>query len=154
MSLMQCRTVNSGQRGISLLEVLAAMVILSAGASVAFSWFNQSAIALAQIKGQEFELLARGEALEYLQHINPDRQLSGQVQFNSFYMSWNGQVVMPTARTVSDLGTPSGYTVSLNRLQVSLKKIDSPQENWVNFSLDLAGYTKIETTGGIFGQVK
>jgi prepilin-type N-terminal cleavage/methylation domain-containing protein len=139
------------QKGMSLLEVLAAMVILSIGASIAFTWFNQSAMALAQVKDQEAELLARDQALEYLQHINPDKQPSGQVDMPGFQMEWHEQAVYPPARSVTDLGQASAYTVSLHQLDVVLRKNDAKQKDWVSFKLRLAGYVHDEGTQSLFG---
>ena len=140
------------QFGMTLLEVLAAMVILSIGAAVAFTWFNQSAAALAQVKNQEEELLARSEALEYLQHINPDQQPTGQVELPGYLIEWRSQPVRPVVRSVTDLGTPARYTVSLHELDVVLRKTDARREAWVEFKLTLAGYSQSEnTTRGFFG---
>lgn len=140
------------QRGMSLLEVLAALVILSLGASVAFTWFNQSAAALAQVKSQEAELLARNAALEYLQHINPDQQPTGQVEMPPYSIVWSSKPVHQPVSGVTDLGTSAGYTVSLHQLEVSLRKKDNVQNPWVTFKLTLAGYTRSEgSTGSFFG---
>lgn len=135
------------QQGMSLLEVLAAMVILSAGATIAFTWFNQSATALNQVKSQEAELLARNEALEYLQHINPDAQPVGQVEMPGFRIEWTSQPVHAPVRSVTDLGTPAGYTVSLHQLNVVLRKREPAAKDWVKFQLTLAGYSRTQGTG-------
>lgn len=140
------------QIGMSLLEVLAAMVILSLGATVAFTWFNQSATALAQVKSQEAQLLARGEALEYLQHINPDQQPTGQVDMPGYQIEWRSQPLHPAVKSLTDLGSPASYTVSLHELDVVLRKTDERQQAWVEFKLTLAGYTQSEnTTRSFFG---
>lgn len=139
------------QAGMSLLEVLAAMVILSLGATVAFTWFNQSATALAQVKNQEAELLARSEALEYLQHINPDLQPAGQVAMPGYQIEWRSQALHPSTKSVTDLGTAASYTVSLNQLDVVLRKKDT-QQDWVKFQITLAGYTQnASSTSSFFG---
>jgi type II secretory pathway component PulJ len=137
---------------MSLLEVLAAMVILSLGATVAFTWFNQSATALAQVKNHEAELLARNEALEYLQHINPDQQPTGSVDMPGYQIEWRSQAVHPPVKSVTDLGTPASYTVSLSQLDVVLRKKENRQQEWVKFKLTLAGYTQSESsTRSFFG---
>jgi prepilin-type N-terminal cleavage/methylation domain-containing protein len=142
--------VRQNQRGMSLLEVLAAMVILSLGATVAFTWFNQSASALSQVKNQEAELLAQNEALEYLQHINPDQQPTGQVDMPDYQIEWRSQPVHQPVKSVTDLGTAAGYTVSLSQLDVVLRKKDNRQQEWVKFKLTLAGYTQSESSARSF----
>lgn len=72
------------QTGISLLEVLAALVILSIGASVAFTWFGQSVTAMGRLKNEEASLLARNEAMEYLRAINPIEQPTGEVEMPGY----------------------------------------------------------------------
>jgi type II secretory pathway component PulJ len=134
---------------MSLLEVLAAMVILSLGATVAFTWFNQSATALAQVKNQEAELLARSEALEYLQHINPDQQPTGQVVMPDYQIEWRSQALQPTVKSVTDLGTAANYTVSLSQVDVVLRKKDK-QQAWVKFQITLAGYTQSASSASSF----
>jgi prepilin-type N-terminal cleavage/methylation domain-containing protein len=138
------------QQGMSLLEVLAAMVILSLGATVAFTWFNQSATALSQVKNQESELLARSEAIEYLQHINPDKQPTGQVDMPGYQVEWRSQPVYQAVKSVTDLGTPASYTVSLHELDVVLRKTDARQATWIEFKLTLAGYTQSENSASSF----
>lgn len=151
MNVMRAPRTRQHQAGMSLLEVLAAMVILSFGATVAFTWFNQSATALAQVKNQEAELLARSEALEYLQHINPDQQPTGQVAMPGYQIEWRSQALHPAVKSVTDLGTAASYTVSLSRLDVILRKKDT-QQDWVKFQLTLAGYTQsASSTSSFFG---
>lgn len=148
---VRCAPANrQNQRGMSLLEVLAAMVILSLGATVAFTWFNQSAAALAQVKNQEAELLAQNEALEYLQHINPDQQPTGQVDMSGYHIEWRSQPVHLPVKSVTDLGTAASYTVSLSQLDVVLRKKDNQQQEWVKFQLTLAGYTQSENSARSF----
>ncbi len=61
--------IRQNVRGISLIEVLAALVILSLGASVAFSWFGQSVTAMGKLKAEEVRLLAENEAVDALRAI-------------------------------------------------------------------------------------
>jgi prepilin-type N-terminal cleavage/methylation domain-containing protein len=140
------------QQGMGLLEVLAAMVILSVGASIAFTWFNQSANALAQVKNQEAELLARNEALEYLQNINPDEKPEGQIDLPGYSIHWRSQPVHPPVKSVTDLGMAANYSVSLHQLQVVLRQTNNRQKDWVRFELTLAGFTQNQSAArSIFG---
>ena len=98
-----------------------------------------------------FRSLARNEALEYLQHINPDVQPMGQVEMPGFRMDWTSQPVFAPVKSVTDLGTPAGYTVSLNQLDVVLRKKGADNKDWVKFKLTLAGYTQTGSTSNFFG---
>ena len=152
--------VRNRQRGISLLEVLAAMVILSAGATVAFTWFSQSAVAMGQVKSQEAELLARNEALEYLQHLNIDTRPEGQVSMEGFLLKWSSRPTQPQLSVVTDLGMPGSFSVSLHEVDVVLLKAspgkglaaEAAETEWVRFQVFLPGYTrKQNAAGSVFG---
>lgn len=140
------------QAGISLLEVLAALVILSLGASVAFTWFGQSAAAMGRLKDEEASLLARNEAMEYLRAINPVAQPTGEVDLPGYRLTWTSHPIREVVRTLTTLGTPSRYEVSLHELDVQLiHTIDNSP--WTHFQLQLAGYRLVSSssTGGMFG---
>jgi prepilin-type N-terminal cleavage/methylation domain-containing protein len=146
------RPTRRSQQGMGLLEVLAAMVILSVGATIAFTWFNQSANALAQVKTQEAELLARNEALDYLQHINPDEKPEGQIDLPGYSIHWRSQPLHPPVKSVTNLGMASNYSVSLHQLQVVLRQSNNRQQDWVRFELTLAGHTQNQSAArSIFG---
>lgn len=140
------------QAGISLLEVLAALVILSIGASVAFTWFGQSVTAMARLKDEEASLLARNEAMEYLRAINPVAQPTGEVDMPGYRLTWTSRPIRDVVRTLTTLGTPSRYEVSLHELEVHLTH---PANNapWTHFQLQLAGYRLVapSSAGSIFG---
>lgn len=133
------------QAGISLLEVLAALVILSIGASVAFTWFGQSVTAMARLKDEEASLLARNEAMEYLRSINPVTQPSGEVNMPGYRLNWTSRPIRDVVSTLTKLGTPSRYEVSLHELDVQLIHT---QDNapWTGFQLQLAGYRLVASS--------
>lgn len=130
------------EKGISLLEVLAALVILSIGASVAFTWLGQSMNALSKIKMEESILLAQNEAMEYLRSINPQDKPSGEVEMKDYTISWTATQIKPTARTMTPLGNPAKYEVSLYELDVQLLR-DSKNQKWSEFKMQLAGYRMV-----------
>lgn len=140
------------QTGISLLEVLAALVILSIGASVAFTWFGQSAGAMSRLKEEEASLLARNEAMEYLRAINPVAQPSGEIEMSGYRLAWTSRPIRDVVRTLTPLGTPSRYEVSLHELDVRLLR-EPGNAPWAEFQLQLAGYKQVagSSTGGMFG---
>ncbi|ART50785.1 hypothetical protein CBP34_02620 [Acidovorax carolinensis] len=140
------------QAGISLLEVLAALVILSIGASVAFTWFGQSITAMGRLKDEEASLLARNEVLEYLRAINPVEQPAGEIEMPGYRLSWTSRPIRDVVRTLTTLGTPSRYEVSLHELDVQL--IHSTDNTpWTHFQLQLAGYRLVapSSASSIFG---
>ncbi len=129
------------QAGISLLEVLAALVILSIGASVAFTWFGQSASAMGRLKEEESSLLARNEALEYLRAVNPVAQPTGEIDMPGYQLVWTSRPIREAVRTLTPLGTPSRY------------EVETGEAPWAQFQLQLAGYKQVASSsaGGMFG---
>lgn len=140
------------QVGISLLEVLAALVILSLGASVAFTWFGQSVAAMSRLKAEEASLLARNETMEYLRAINPVTQPEGVVEMPGYQLKWHSHPIRDTVHTLTTLGTASRYDVSLHELRISLTREGDTGTPWASFTLELAGYQQVASSStSIFG---
>ncbi|NCN71321.1 MAG: type II secretion system protein [Rhodoferax sp.] len=142
----------SRQAGISLLEVLAALVILSLGATVAFTWFGQSVSAMSRLKNEEASLLAKNEAMEYLRAINPVAQPEGLVEMPGYQLQWRSHPIREAVHTLTVLGTASRYDVSLHELDVNLTRGKVAGTPWVQFKLELAGYLQVSSSSAsIFG---
>lgn len=140
------------QSGISLLEVLAALVILSLGATVAFTWFGQSVSAMSRLKDEEASLLARNSAMDYLRAINPTVQPEGMVEMPGYQLKWRSRPIRDTVHALTSLGTRSRYDVSLYELQVDLVRDGAAGTPWVSFKLELAGFEQVSGSSmGIFG---
>lgn len=137
--------------GISLLETLAALVILSAGAAVMLTWFSQNATALGRLK--EFEDIERGrlQAIEYVRSINPVEQPRGEVELGDYRVSWSSRQTADTVRALTVLGTPGRYEVSLFELTIQLKRAgDLPTAQATKILLPIAGYKSVGDSGASF----
>lgn len=131
------------------------MVILTLGATVAFSWFGQSVSAMNRLKAEEAQLLAQNEALDYLRAINPVSRPQGEVQMPGYKLHWVSRVVGDTVRTLSKLGQASRYDVSLHELDVTLARDDEAGKPWAQFKLQLPGYKQVGSSSmSIFGTSK
>ena len=98
-----------GSRGISLLETLAALVILSAGAAVMLTWFSQNATALSRLKESEDIERGRLQAIEYVRSINPVEQPRGAVSLANYRISWTSrQTADPREVGVGERGREAG----------------------------------------------
>lgn len=140
---------------MSLLEMLAALVILSAGTAVAFTWFNQSANALSKVKEQEALLLATQECIEQLQHINPQKQPSGTLQMPGYLIEWQSQSIAPEVDSLTDLGMRSRYRIGLHSVNIKLYKDGQKDKPWTQLTLQLASHSSSEQSntnafGGLF----
>ncbi len=141
------------QAGISLLETLAALVVLSAGATVMFTWFAQNATVLGKLKVAEEVERVRLDALEYVRTINPVERPRGEVTLNQYRLAWTSRQSADAVRTANELGTPARYEISLYELTVRLTATDITSSDPVSqFTLPVAGYKLVESNvGNVFG---
>ncbi len=132
---------DKSSRGISLLETLAALVILSAGAAVMLTWFSQNATALGRLKESEDIERGRLQAIEYVRSINPVERPRGEVELANYLISWSSRQTADTVRTSNVFGTPGKYEVSLFELNIQLKRAnDLPDATPTQILLPVAGY--------------
>ncbi|WP_418316451.1 prepilin-type N-terminal cleavage/methylation domain-containing protein [Piscinibacter sakaiensis] len=104
-------------RGFSLVEVLAAMVIFSAGAVVLFSWITQTADRLGQLTLEQRRLFGDLTALEYARGLNPMRRPSGALTISDVDVSWNA-VPVGEERPVRSGDAPGQYVVQLYQVDL------------------------------------
>lgn len=149
---MKLRRTTRPKRGISLLEVLAALVILSVGASVAFTWLGNSASHLSKLKEEEAGLLVQNEILQYLRAINPTATPTGELELSGHQVSWSSTPIAATIRATNPLGTLSRYEVTLYQMDIDVRKAKSASEPvWIHFQLRQAGYKQVAgKSTGIF----
>ena len=138
-------------RGISLLETLAALVILSAGAAVMLTWFSQNATALGRLKESEDIERGRLQAIEFARSINPIERPRGEVELANYRVSWSSRQTADTVRAVNAMGAPGKYEVSLFELDIQLKRAgDSPSATATQILLPVAGYKLVGDGGASF----
>jgi general secretion pathway protein I len=141
----------AASRGISLLETLAALVILSAGASVMLTWFSQNATALSRLKESEDIERGRLQAIEYVRSINPVEQPRGDVALGNYRISWSSRQTADTVRPLTIMGAPGRYEVSLFELTILLKRASDPASlQATQILLPVAGYKKVGDGGNSF----
>lgn len=128
------------QKGISLLEVIAALVILSIGATVAFTWLGQSASSMHRLKEEENILLVKFEAIEYIRSINAIKTPQGQVKILDYYIQWESMASSPIQRSLNKLGSEGFFEVGLFKIKVSILKDNI---EITKFSIYSSGYNRI-----------
>jgi prepilin-type N-terminal cleavage/methylation domain-containing protein len=119
------------QRGISLVESLAALVILSLGAVIALTWFVNSADRVARLRQEEAILLAQLQAVDYLGAVNFLKQPQGQTSLAEFELRWRSLPVAPTQRSVNKLGSDGRFEVGLLEVQAQLWRRGETEPTWV-----------------------
>lgn len=110
-----------GCGGFSLLEVLAAIVIFSAGAAVLFDWIGQTATRLRSVGTEQQKLFGQLAALEYAKSINPALRGTGEISIGTERVSWKALPVGPESSTRALSGAPGLYVVQLYRVELSVK---------------------------------
>jgi len=125
-------------RGISMIEVLAAMVIFSSSAVVLFGWIGQTSDRLAKLETEQKQLFAELAALDYLRTLNPMQQLEGEAQLQqSLNLSWQAKPIGNPDRVRASPSAPGIYLVQLYKVEF---KIESPGKAPLQQSVILAGW--------------
>lgn len=129
-------------KGISLLEVIAALVVLSMGATVAFGWFSQSANTINRLKQEEIYLLVHADVIEYVRTINPLLNLKGSSEIQNYKVTWSSTPIAPVQTVLNNRGGKGKYEVCLFDVDVDIQSLEN-EEQVYNFSLQLPGYKLI-----------
>ena len=125
-------------RGISMIEVLAAMVIFSAGATVLFGWIGQTSERLALLAREQRELFTDMAALEYMKTVNPMLDPAGEVRLaDGVRLRWQSDR-LPGDDTVRRPG--SLYELGLYRVKI---QVAAPQQAVRESSVQLAGWRQV-----------
>lgn len=83
------------ERGMTIVEVLAAMVIFSAGAVVLFGWIGQAADRLRRLTVEQRQLFVRLTTLEFAKTINPMLQPQGTVDLaDGVTLRWSSRLAV------------------------------------------------------------
>lgn len=133
------------EQGISLLEVLAALVILSLGATVTLSWFSQSMSTMKNIKDQENILLVQIDVIESLRGVNPVTQPEGEFKLKEYHIRWSSSVKKPMQTMRGNQGGIGLYEVGVFNVVVNIYSIENNIKLY-SFNVDLPGYRKLQNS--------
>lgn len=129
------------ERGFSLLEMIAALTILSIGSVVLFSWLGQTTGQLTRFQIQEKESLARLQVIKFLSTQNPAVNPQGKQTFQNFSAEWKSELARETRDTLSPSGGLGLYQVGLYKLDVTV--FDSSGRRWFQFPVKLMGHQQV-----------
>lgn len=105
-------TRRAGAGGFSLIEVLAAMVIFSAGAVILFGWIAQTADRLGRLGAEQQSLFGELTGLEFIRTLNPMQRPEGEITIGNVKVRWAAKAVGDESAVVSG-GSQGGYIVRL-----------------------------------------
>ncbi|SHO57583.1 type II secretion system protein [Vibrio quintilis] len=82
-------------RGFTLIEVLIALAILSAGFAVIFPSFQQNIIVGEKIHQSQLKIMTERSLFTKLSQINPAKKQSGQGSLGDVYFKWQARPISP-----------------------------------------------------------
>ena len=124
-------------RGLSMIEVLAAMVIFSSGAVVLFGWLGDMAGRLGKLSLEQQQLFAELTAIDFARSLNPMQQPTGSTSIGDVLVSWTAKPVGTESPVRMLAGAPGLYVVQL--YDVTLQA-EHPKAGRSNQTLYLAGW--------------
>ncbi|CAM3774757.1 hypothetical protein VA7868_02563 [Vibrio aerogenes CECT 7868] len=83
------------QRGFTLIEVLIALAILSAGFTVIFQSFQQSTVVGEKINQRQLKIMTEQSLFVKLSQINPAIKQGGQGNLGDVYFKWQARPISP-----------------------------------------------------------
>lgn len=126
-------------RGISMVEVLAAMVIFSTGAVLLFSWIGQANDRLGRLAEEQRVLFAELTALEFLKTLNPMLAPVGEAELaDGVKLHWSSRQ-LGDGETVRRPG--SLYEIGLYQVKVS---VEVPRHAVRESSVQIAGWRQVK----------
>lgn len=126
--------------GLSMIEVLAAMVIFSSGAVVLFGWMGDMAGRLGKLSLEQQQLFAELTAIDFARSLNPMQQPTGSTAIGDVVVSWRSTPVGTESPGRQPTGAPGLYIVQL--YDVSLQA-EHPKAGRSSRTLHLAGWRQI-----------
>ncbi len=129
------------ERGFSLLEMIAALTILSIGSVVLFSWLGQTMGQLTRFQNQEKQSLARMQIIRFLSSQNPAMKPDGRQTFENFNVEWKSELVCETRDSLAPGGGLGLYQVGLYNVQVNA--FDNSGQVWFTFPVKLVGHQQV-----------
>lgn len=106
------------QRGLTMIEVLAAMVIFSAGAVVLFGWIGQTADRLGRLSREQAQLFGELRAIEYLRTLNPMRDPAGEERIGDARFRWRATPIGGEQPSRTPAGEEGNYVLQLYRVSL------------------------------------
>ena len=133
------------QRGLTMIEVIAAMVIFSAGAVVLFGWIGQTADRLGKLGVEQDKLFSELAALEFVRTLNPMQRTSGEAVVGTARIRWQATPVGQEAPSHNPAGGQGIYIVQLYRLNL---QVETERKERSDQSLYLAGWRQTRAARG------
>lgn len=108
-------------RGVALLEVIVALVLLAGSGAALFAWINQNLRSAARLAETDARARLMLNALELVDQLNPAEQPEGEREVARLHVSWRASVVQPLRSNVVPGGAPGVWLIGLYQVQVQAR---------------------------------
>jgi prepilin-type N-terminal cleavage/methylation domain-containing protein len=139
-------SLGSRQRGVTLIEVLCAFVVLTIGATVAFESILNSVTQINRMRFAQTAHISRAVVLDRIRGINPHVQPSGELQLDGRTVRWTSEMI-ETNKNEAGSSDAVPRQVSLYRVKFAVSSNDATVSD--DFELSLAGYEEKPPGSGL-----
>lgn len=128
------------RRGMALLEVIVALVLLSSTGLALFAWINQNLATAGRLAESDARARLTLNALALVETLNPADRPSGEFQLAAMSMSWRSRIVQPMLRSQGPGEAPGLWWVALYSVDVTASTTGS--DTSVRFTLQRPGWQR------------
>lgn len=135
------------ENGFSLLEVIMAMVVLSASLLPLFAIFGNYLNAMRNMSNENEKAEARTQILSYMNGVNPFVDKEGNLELGDFTFSWNAT---PIVENIENIDSNNGrinkanFKITLYDTHINASKPNNAE--WLEFTIRQIGYEKTQET--------
>ena len=124
-------------RGFTLLEVMVALVLVTAMGLAIFNWINSSLMSLARVEEHVAGQRATRDALAFMKTVNPMEKPAGEAQAGPYLISWQASEF---TEPVQGVGHPAGTSLYRLALYDTHVWVETNDERLADFYLRQVGY--------------
>lgn len=111
-------------RGISLLEVLVALVLIGTVGLALMNWMQQNLDGSRRVGARAAEVSEQKDAIAWLLSQNYSAQPSGEARLGSLWLRWESELVEPARRNYAfdESGAPGPWAIALRKVEVEVRE--------------------------------
>jgi general secretion pathway protein I len=128
------------QSGFSLIEALAALVLIASVGMALYGWINSNLITLQRVKHHADKAVVVRNVLAWFKQLNPMEQPSGTTEIAGWRVEWDSRELRPPTDNVGHPGGIGLFQVALYDVRV---RIGYPGENLEELALRQVGYRQV-----------
>lgn len=128
------------QQGFTLLEVIIALVVLSAALIPLFMLFSSHLDAMQRLSAENERAAATSTILNFMETVNPVESPTGEGEGGGYLYKWSTTPLLELEKK------PKGnFQIGLYEATINVERVkDQP---WFDFKVRLTGFEKVKETG-------